>query len=272
MGSEMCIRDRPDSMMLAHVATHPPGAVLFYYGARYLYEAFPFLQNGFSGLAHTLTGEEPVKIAQESNTIRLTASRSGGAKGTPAPLPVSAVGGAIWSAFLISFCLALATPAVYRIAASRHPEADEAEIVQAENRGLIAAALWALCPTANLFAFTLDAVIATGAAWTLVFLGMRWQHNQRGWLLACGITMALTSFVSFGALATGLILVVSTVYLLWQRDGKIDVAALVKEGLLIAIGFVLTWFFIIAIFPFSPLHVFGQAMEAHRLALSLIHI
>jgi hypothetical protein len=255
------IRQSPDSILQAHVATHPPGAVLFYYGARKIYEASPFLRTAFANVATTLTNESIAELTVRSNEVRRSATRSAGIATLPSDLPASAVGGAIWSAFLISVLLALATPAIYLIAASTGAEATTEEIVQAQTRGLIAAAFWALAPTANLFSFTLDAVVACGAAWTLAFLALRWRGGHWLWLCVAGAALALTSFVSFGALAIGVIAALAACYA--RRDA---IGSGVKELLLVATSFVVVWFTLSVIFPMQPLVVFSQAMAAHRFA------
>ena len=44
-------QQNPRARAQAHVATHPPGAVLWFYGVRRLTETFPALQRGLMGLA-----------------------------------------------------------------------------------------------------------------------------------------------------------------------------------------------------------------------------
>src|SRR5699024_10694004 len=104
-------RQTPSSVLQAHVATHPPGAVLFYYGARRIYEASPFLQSSFGGLAAALTNETVEALATQSQELRASARLAAGVKTPVASLPNSAVGAALWCAFLISLLLASCIPA-----------------------------------------------------------------------------------------------------------------------------------------------------------------
>lgn len=256
-------RQHPESRVQAHVATHPPGAVLFYYGARRVYEAIPLLQNVCSGLAASLTNETLAALAVRSNELRRTASRSAGIEKSPPNLPFEAVGGALWASFLVALLLASAVPAIYLVASSRGKEStpEESAAVSAETRGLVAAALWALAPTVNLFTFTLDAVIAAGTAWTLVFIALRLRGGKIGWSLAAGASLALTSFISFGALAAGVIVLIAQLCLYWNKK-----KVLLGELLVIAVAFALTWLFLMTIFPMRPHVIFTQAMEVHRTA------
>ena len=70
--------------------------------------------------------------------------------------------------------------------------------------------------------------------------------------------MALTSFVSFGALAIGAIAVIA----LWfaKREG------VVKEVSVFVAGFAATWLLLVLLFPMQPLAIFLNAMQAHRFA------
>jgi hypothetical protein len=262
-------RQTPDSPLQAHVATHPPGAVLSYYLARRIYESSPFLQAACSSIAASLTQETVAELAVRSNELRRTAARSAGVPSTPRDLPPDAVGGAVWCAFLISLLLALATPAVYLIGTSTpagEREANESSLQStsfdtAESRGLIAAALWALAPALNLFAFTLDAIIAFGAAWTLALLTIGFRSGKRFWFFAAGSMLALTSYVSFGALAIGAIAIIAL--LLVRRT---PFASLIKDVFALGAGFVFIWLLIMLVLPGLPLVIFSQAMEAHRMA------
>jgi hypothetical protein len=255
-------RQHPASVLQAHVATHPPGAVLFYYGARRVYESTSILQSMFSGLAVSLTTDSVEKIAADCNRLRGTATRSAGVRTNAPDLPSQAVGGALWSAFLISLLLALATPAIYLAASSQRADSsDETQIVNSEMRGLLAAAFWALYPAANLFAFTLDAVIAAGAAWTLALLALRLRGGKPQFACACGGVLALTSFISFGALATGAIVFLALVFF---HGGCARIIA--RELAFIGAGFVATWFVLTLIFPMQPLVIFSQAIDVHRYA------
>lgn len=248
---------KPVSPYQAHVATHPPGAALFFYGARRVYEAVPPLQNGFERLAVSLTQQPLRDMAQGANILRLSASRGVGAGEVP-PLPVSAVGGALWSAFLLGISLVLAIPAVYGLAKSG--QSGDA----AEKRGLFAVALWVLAPTTNLFAFTLDAPIAAGSVWTLFLvaraLDLDATQAKRARLasIGAGITLALTSFLSIGALAVGA--VIALVILFWRRE------QVLVRALEIGLAFLATWVVLALAFAFNPIEIVLNAMQVHRFA------
>ncbi len=297
---------KPPSQFQAHVATHPPGATLFFYGLRRVYQGAPPLQNAFESLATTLTRQKLEESRDLANALRLTSSR-GIAAPDPPPLPLSAVGNALWSAFVLGFSLVLAIPAVYGLAAgkggslsnkrtaknggaqnsvvtaphgSNEPSGDSANTSQieppasesdakndlttdaAEKRGLFAVALWVLAPAVNLFAFTLDAPIAVGSLWTL-FLVARAIENPdakraRLAMIGAGILLALTSFLSFGALAVGVI--IAATLGVFRRE------ALLRRGAELGLAFLLTWALLALIFAFNPLQVFLQAMQVHRYA------
>ena len=243
------------SIVQAHVATHPPGAVLGYYFSRRIYEASPFLQSTFSGIATSLTNDSIEKLATESNQIRQTAERSAGVKNPDPALPVSAVGAAIWCAFLISVFLASCVPAIFFVASlgsvGSTLDANDA-------RGMIAASLFALSPILSLFAFSLDALIACGAAWTLAFIALRLRGGKPIWLLASGAMLGVTSFVSFGALAIGAIAVIALLFA--KRRNA------VREILIFGGGFFLMWCVLTLLFPSNPLEIFRNAMSAHSFA------
>jgi hypothetical protein len=92
-------------------------------------------------------------------------------------------------------------------------------------------------------------------------MALRWRGARAYWLIAVGVALALTSFVSFGALAVGVIVLLATV---WMRRATIGLG--IKELLLVAVTFFVTWFVLSNIFPMQPWPVFSQAMAAHRFA------
>lgn len=246
---------KPISPYQAHVATHPPGATLFFYGARRVYEAIPPLQSGCENLAVALAHQSLRDMAEGANLLRVNASPGMGAGEVP-PLPISAVGGALWCAFLLGFSLVLAIPAVYGLATSG--QSGDA----AEKRGLFAVALWVLAPTTNLFAFTLDAPVAAGSVWTLFLLSraLDSKDSQRAriYCLSAGIGLALTSFLSLGALAIGAVIALTVV--IWRRQ------QLVARGLEVGLAFFATWAIFSLWLGFNPLEVVSGAMQAHRFA------
>ncbi len=247
---------KPKAFAQAHVATHPPGAVLFYYGARRVFESAPFLQNWFGVAAQSLIKEEPLTIAAQAEVARSSAARSAGAD-APFDLPASAAPAAIWCAFLISLILAAAVPAVYMITASGSTASPGNEA-----RGMMAAALFVLAPSVGLFAFTLDALIAAGAVWTLGLLVRYFGNRNLAWLITAGALMALVSFLSLGALTVG---VLAALFLFRQIGWAKRRQLFVVLGTLLA-GFLGGWLLICLVFPMSPLTVFTQAMAAHRAA------
>ncbi len=251
----------PQSVTQAHVATHPPGAVLFYYFARRIYDASPFLQTTFSGLATALTSDSIQTLATQANQSRVVAERSAGVKNPDPELSISAVGAAMWCAFLISLLLASCVPAIYFVASLGSGEStpgapDRADLDEA--RGMIAASLFALAPVLSLFAFTLDALIACGAAWTLAFVALRLRGGKIGWLLASGAMMGITSFVSFGALAIGVIAVIALLFAQRKKAAR--------DILVFGAGFFLMWIVLTLLFPSNPLEIFRNAMSSHSFA------
>ena len=120
-----------------------------------------------------------------------------------------------------------------------------------------------------MFAFTLDALIACGAAWTLALIAQaiasRHRPGSRLWLLGGGLVMGLTSFLSIGALATGAIVALALLFAAW-RERENWIANGVRGLALFAGGFMLAWLLLMLIFPMQPLVIFHNAMDAHRAA------
>ena len=253
-------QQEPVTRAQAHVATHPPGAVLWFYGVRKITESSPALQSALTSLAQSATGQTPAELATGSRLLRETAARSFGA---PAPmrLPDSAVGAALLCAILLGLSLVASLPAVYGLAALGGGE-------NAEKRGLIAAALWITAPTLNLFAFTLDALVACGAIWTLYFAALGWNRmnlvesanakSANFYWLASGATLALTTFLSIGALAVGAIMVVAL--LIYRPRGAVATAGWLGAA------FVAVWAILALWGGFNPLEIAVNAGRAHRFA------
>ncbi len=249
-------RQNPTSYALAHVATHPPGATLWFYGARRVAEGVPGLNDGLNSLAAKLTGQDEATLFSLLSNVRATASRGAGVA-TPPLLPRSAIGGALFCVILMGLSLVLALPAVYGLATIK---SDEDGVDFLEARGLFACALWILGPSFNLYAFTLDAVIAFGAAWTLFFAARALSSGKRRFAVAAGLAFALTSMLSFGALALGLVILLAAVFARTPR-------ALLLRALGLAAGaFILTWFLAAMWGGFNPLLVMTQATKAHHFA------
>lgn len=269
----------PPSALQAHVATHPPGAVLFYYGARRIFESSPLVQSAFHSLAIELAGTIPpgqdqrtlTQAINDAREVRNAAPRLAGIKEPATPLPDSAVPAALWCQFLIALILATAVPAVYLLA-SATPSKSEAPGSIPEARGLIASALFVLAPCTGLFAFTLDGLIAAGAIWTLALCALRLRGGSLVWMVAAGAVLGLTSFVSFGAMATGVIVVLASLLTRGSaarfapaRFGHIA-RAFINDLALFGAGFIATWLVLVLLFPMQPLEVFRNAMAAHRFA------
>jgi hypothetical protein len=153
------------------------------------------------------------------------------------------------------------------LGSSRIPELEgDSELRHA--RGMSAAALYALAPAVNLFAYSVDAVIMCGAAWTLVAATRRLNGGHGTWMIAGGTLLAFTSFISFGALATCSI-VVAAIGLRVASQGPWDSSAwrfAIVEVALLGAGFVAGWLVLCLAFPMQPLRIFAQAMHAHHAA------
>ena len=254
-------QQKPVARAQAHVATHPPGAVLWFYGVRKLYESSPALQSALTGLAQTMTGQTAAELASLARNLREASALAFGAP-SPPELPASAVGAALLCAILLGLSLVIALPAVYGLAALGGG-------ADSEKRGLLAAGLWIVAPTTNLFAFTLDALVACGAVWTLYFAALAWHrasvestpatsNSANGWWLASGAALALTTFLSIGALAVGAILVVALA--LYRPRGGAR-ALLILGGAFVVVWALLAWWG-----GFNPLQIALNAGRAHRFA------
>lgn len=268
---------RPRSILIAHVATHPPGATLFYFGCRRAVEGIPALRERLLRLAERGSGLDRVRLARELNEMRQSAALAGGVQDS-APLPVEAIATSVLALALLGASPALAIPALFilgSMGASSAASSPEPERVlrRSQGRGVAAAALWILAPTTGLFAPTLDALVALGAAWALALAskylrapepppdqagaqtGRKYLSGGRGYLAGAGAVLALTGFVSFGALTAGLVL---GLWLLLERRSR-DLVWLLA-GVLAAQAVLLL------LFPHHWPQVFVQAMENHRMA------
>jgi len=263
-------QQNPSSRALAHLATHPPGATLWFYAVRRAVESSPALGEGLNSLAVTLTGRDlgEDKLLSTLNDVRATASRSANVPAPP-PLPRGAIGVALLCAILQGLSLPLALPAIYGLATSsigrkrqtgeENRESPVSTDSSNEARGLLACALWILAPTVNLYAFSLDALVACGAAWTLFFAARALGTGKRRWAIATGLALALTSMLSFGALALGLVLLVGGVLCSEIRVGS-------RAGALALGAFVLAWAGAALWGGFNPLGVAHAASRAHEFA------
>ena len=257
----------PKSVQKAHVATHPPGAVLFFYGARRAYENSPLLQRNMTAFAEWLIGANLDSVATYANKVRLTAASSAGDKAPPR-LTVAAVPGALWAALLCSLSLGFCVPAIYWLASGTPNSGAPLANSSNEARGLFAAALFAFVPSVGLYAFTLDALIACGATWTLAFVAHAISTQKPLWLLLAGLITGFTCFVSIGALGIGAIAVLALGFAAWTAAGAQENRKVCFLHYLsfFAGGFLLAWFFLLLIFPMQPLLIFQNARAAHHFA------
>ncbi len=247
-------RQHPASPSLAHIATHPPGATLLFYGARRVVEGVPGLNGALNSLAATLTAQDEATLYKQLSLVRETSSLGAG---VPAPPPLSrgAIGGALFCVLLMGLSLVLALPAVYGLATTGIADDNEREA-----RGLFACALWVLAPTLNLYAFSLDAVVAGGAAWTLFFAARALATGRRRFAVGAGGALALTTMLSFGALALGIVIVLAAVF------GHTPRAPAVRVAFWVALAFGGTWLAAALWGGFNPLVVMSQATAAHHFA------
>ena len=264
----------PTAPAIAHVSTHPPGATLFYFACRRLVETIPSLENVLLNGVESAAGDNRAKLANEFNVIRVVGARSVGVSDRDAaalPLPISALATSALAAIFMVGALAASVPAVFiltRDCGAKAPASTCSEENRAadEARGLCAAALWVLAPTVGLFAPTLDALIACGAAWTLALCGKYLHATQSGnvprkylhseiTLCFAGALWAVTTYISFGALVVGAVV---TVWFVWQKQPR---ALLWFYG-----AFAATWLLIWLLWPLDLPRVWSNAMAAHHLA------
>ena len=249
-------RQNPVSHALAHVATHPPGATLWFYGVRRFVEGVPGFNQGLNALAARLTGQQESQLSSVLNQVRVTASRGAGGPTLP-PLPNGAVGGSLFCVFLMGLSLVLALPAVYGLATVG---SDESSLNETEARGLFACALWVLSPSLNLYAFSLDTVIACGAAWTLFFAARALVQGKARDGVLTGVGLALTTMLSFGALALGPVILLAALF------SRTPLARWGRTAAFAASAFVLAWFVVALWGGFNPFQVLFQATNAHKAA------
>ncbi|RYX83453.1 hypothetical protein EON83_14800 [bacterium] len=249
-------RQNPTSRSLAHLATHPPGATLLFYGLRRTVEAVPGLNDSLNSVAGILTGQKEDELFSSLNTVRTTASL-GASVPAPPPLPRGAIGGALFCVLFMGLSLVAALPAIYGLATVG---SDESSCDDAEARGLFACALWVLAPTLNLYAFSLDAVVACGAAWALFFAARALTKNSPRDAVLAGLALALTTMLSFGALAVGLVILLAALI------SRTPAAQWGRAAALACGAFVVAWLIAALWGSFNPLQVMLQGTAAHKFA------
>ncbi len=161
-----------------HVATHPPGAVLFFYAVRELGRAVPPLNRAALAAGSTAVGLTIPELAAE--VARYPTASLRGPEGLAAAMLSSWLLGAAGAAMpLVVF------------AALRGQLGDE--------RALAGAALLALTPSMLFFFPLLDQLIALLSALMLAALAATQRHWA--WSAVAGLLAAAALFVSLGALA-----------------------------------------------------------------------
>ncbi len=161
-----------------HVATHPPGAVLFFYAVEQLGRAIPGLNQAALIAGSTAVGLSIPELAAEIGRYP-TASWQG----------TQGLATAILASWLLGLCGAL-TPLVV-FAVLRGPMGDY--------RALTAATLTAMVPAVLLFFALLDELILLLG--TLMMAALVGTQRHWGWAAAAGAIAAAAVFVSLGALA-----------------------------------------------------------------------
>lgn len=161
-----------------HVATHPPGAVLFFYAVRQLGEAIPDLQRLALIASSTAVGQTIPDLAGE--VVAFPTTRWLGSEGLAT---------AILGSWLLGACGGMMPLVIF--AALRRP--------QGEERALAAAAVLALTPSMLFYFATLDMLIALASALMVAALSATQRHWA--WAAVAGLIAAAALFVSLGALA-----------------------------------------------------------------------
>jgi len=203
-----------------HVGTHPPGAVLVYYGLIRAFYLAPGLAQAFGGWLETTAG------------LRAGIVAAWGDWPGAAPMPKAAGAPAAFCSLALAFFGALSVVPIYFLAkvAGRQPSPirqapfGEAQGRQGkpppplpggEGRAMACAALFATVPSLLLFVPTLDQLLLLFAACALALMVAGWRRSKP-WLTAvAGLVWGLGCFVSFGLLALGPVMLVFLVLEAW---------------------------------------------------------
>lgn len=224
-----------------HVATHPPGAVLFYWACIRIYQSHLFPHALFDKLTAIIVGAPRESIASEAS------------KFPGVSLGPDGVGPALFCCLVLGACGALALVPLYHLAraAARRTTA------------LTVCVLFAISPAPVLFFQGLDSLLlllAAGAA-MLMYLGLR--NGCPWWAGVAGLVVGAGFLVSFGAGAVGL--VVGLVAVLWALRAR---PAVERSGWRALATFAAGWVLIALAGHIAcgmKLHViFSQGMAAHR--------
>ena len=161
-----------------HVATHPPGAVLFFHAVRELGATFPGLRRTALIASSTAVGMSIDELGGEVS--RYPFSRWLGSEG---------VATAILASWLLGACGALMPAVIF--ATLRRSAGSE--------RALVTATMLALAPSMLFYFQTLDQLI--GLASVLMAAALAATQRHWAWSAVAGLIAAAALFVSLGALA-----------------------------------------------------------------------
>jgi hypothetical protein len=161
-----------------HVATHPPGAVLFFHAVRRVGEVVPSLRRSALIAASTSVGQSVTELAAGVSRFP-----------TVSWLGSDALATAILASWLLGACGCL-IPAVVFAMLRRSVGAEQA---------LAVAAVLGLMPSMLFYFPTLDQLIALASVLMAAALAATRRHW--GWAAAAGLIAAAALFVSLGAVA-----------------------------------------------------------------------
>ncbi len=237
------LREYPVAMTHSrhHVATHPPGAVLFYWACIRIYQSRLFPQTLFDGFTEIVVGAPRASIASEASAL------------PGVSLDPDGVGPALFSCLVLGACAALSLVPLYHLARAAAGRATALSVCM----------LFAISPAPVLFFQGLDSflLLLAATAIALMYLGLR--GGRLLWPAVAGVTIGVGFLGSFGAGAAGV--VVGLLAVLWalrrQRPGM-------NWGWLALAAFAAGWVLVVVAGHIAfgmKLHViFRQGMAAHR--------
>ena len=233
-----------------HVATHPPGAVLFYRAAIDILRAMPRVERWLARYIECTTG-------YSLRAVEAFAHRFPNA----ALLPRRAVVYAVWCAWLAGALGALAAAPVYLLGAR----------LCGREVGIAAAGIYALVPSQALYFPELDPLLALFAACALaVFVA---GVQRRAWALyaAAGAILGLGLFVSFGLLPVFAVAAIYALLCAWAtgerrawREAGASIAWL--AGAALAVQLLLA-----GVFRTQPLAILAFGLGTHRHIAEAFH-
>lgn len=238
------LRDYPRFMAQAqyHVATHPPGAVLFYWLGLQVIERTPGLRGLFLYLAEYWSGGSAAEIARFSQQFPSAAN-----------LPPAAVPAALFSAFLLMLCGSSVVIPIYLLA----------RLEGSRRSALLAAACFCTVPSFLLFFQSLDQLVLLLATWTVYLFLQGVQRERGGFFPAAGALWGLTLFVSLGALPLGILGGVILVGRAWQRRQQVAWLKWIAWFAAFLGGALGIWWWLALLADFPPLQVIRQGLAAH---------